>query len=565
MSQTCRLCLLLGTVLAAALWPAETALCQPERVEKEPVPPAEAAPPDPGEPAPPQDKAEPDQSPPAQERAEPDQSAPPQDKAEPDQSSPPREKAEPDQDPLPQDRVEAEQGATAEDETEAEPSGASEEKAPAPQSAEAMKSASEAGQLSIGQPQAATDTPAPKIAQSTGTQPAKKGAEAVGGGPAQQPEPPTPLDLSPQVSGVLQASVRATFFDKESYVANEILDEEASLDDDFAFQLDHTHIRLYGHLSQQLFWEVRPCLTHLDDFSIMTALFGYEIHRAFRITAGRFLLPFGQFNLRSLPGDYDTLSRPLLYQSHEDGMIQFPDRTPSNLLFTPRDDTGLLLSGSTDFGTGDVIDMSWDLYITNGLRSASNTGARFWDDNNNGKQFGGRLGGGWNWGGFRAQAGASLLSNVYEDNALTDEGLDQRAVSLDGVISLAYFGERRVTLRGEYVYTIREIQPNVMLSQGDEAMRGGYVTVDVDVLENLNAYYQFDTLTERSPRVFENSPITDLDDELRDLNMTTHRHTGGISLTVFDPLVLRAEYGRWLEPEGTSHAHRASIQTVVTF
>ena len=64
-----------------------------------------------------------------------------------------------------------------------------------------------------------------------------------------------------------------------------------------------------------------------------------------------------------------------------------PDAT---LLKVLRDDLGLLLSGSLWFGRDDVLQLSYSAYATNGLRPESNTMARFWDDNNADKQFGGR-------------------------------------------------------------------------------------------------------------------------------------------------------------------------------
>ncbi len=361
-----------------------------------------------------------------------------------------------------------------------------------------------------------------------------------------------PVDKKPRISGVMQASARATYYDRTAQP------DGTPLDDQYQFQIEHTHIKFSGDLTEKLAWEIMPCVTHMNDFSVILANFTYALSSAGQITAGRFLLPFGQFNVRSLPGSYTTVSRPLLYQSHEDRMILFGDNTPKSLYFTPRDDTGLMLGGSYWMGSDDAIQLSYSIYVTNGLRAASNTMARFWDDNNSSKQYGGRLSASYNGNKLSATFGGSFLTNKYEDHSDTRDGLDQRAWAVDGVVSYNWAPGRRVSVRGEYVDMERDIIPNDELIQGDEGLTGAYVIVEADVLEYLAVYYAWDTLSQRTPR-------SQLNEGFRDVETTTNRHIGGLSLTLAEALIVRAEYGRWLEPQGVSNANRVSIQTIVAF
>lgn len=355
-----------------------------------------------------------------------------------------------------------------------------------------------------------------------------------------------PVNRTPRVSGALMASYRLTWF------AEHRLPDGSRVEDSNTFQLEHSHVKLSGDLSEKLSWELMPCVTHMNDFSVVTANFVYTLSPRLQATFGRFLLPFGQFNLRSLPGTYGTVSRPLLYSSHEDRQVRPDPRVPGNFLFTPRDDTGLGLSGSAWFGAGDVVQVSYNLYLTNGLRAVSDQHGRFWDDNNKGKQLGGRVGVSYPGTRLTVSAAGSFLANRYEQEH------DQRAWAVDAAASYQLAGARRLTVRGEYADMTREIQPTALLLQGDEQTKGAYVTVEAALTEAWGAYYQFDTLTARTP-------AAQLNQGFRDLEVTTTRHAAGLTLVVDEYLQLRAEYGLWLMPLGLPDAHRLAVQTVVTF
>ncbi len=357
---------------------------------------------------------------------------------------------------------------------------------------------------------------------------------------------PGPVNRTPRLSGVMMASFRSTWFSEHR------LPDDSRVEDFKTFQVEHAHVKFSGDSSERLSWEVMPCVTHMNDFSVVTANFVYTASPLVQGTFGRFLLPFGQFNVRSLPGSYGTVSRPLIYSSHEDRPIQIDSRLPRNFLFTPRDDMGLGLSGSKWFATGDVVQVSYNLYLTNGLRAVSDEMSRFWDDNNSGKQAGGRVGVSYNGNPVTLSAAGSLLANQYE------EKYDQRAWAVDAVASYQYATARRITMRGEYMDMTREIVPTATLLAGDEGIRGAYITVEGNLTGVWAAFYQWDTLTSRTP-------VAQLNQGFRDEEVTVNRHTAGLSLVVDDYLQIRAEYGLWLHPLGLPNAQRLAVQTVVTF
>jgi len=352
------------------------------------------------------------------------------------------------------------------------------------------------------------------------------------------------VDRSVHISGVLQASYRATFY------TDDALPDGTAVDDDNRFQLEHTHIKLSGDQTQDLSYEIMPCLTHMNDFSIMTAFFDYAVATGLHIVAGRFMMPFGQFNMRSMPGVYNTVSRPLIYQSHEDRMIDFGQLTPSPILFTPRDDLGLQGYGSLWFG--DSVQLSYTASITNGLRPESNSHARFWTDNNNAKQVVGRVSLGYHGDALGMSTGGSVLWNRYH------EDLAQLAWGADAMFYYRYHSMRHIRLHTEYVRMDREIIADELLRQGDERTQGAYATLEVELVQWLSVVYGFDWLEETTPRVDGTAGASDAD-----AGMT--RHTAGGNFIVAEALHIRLEYGFWNQEPGLPDAHRLSAQTLVTF
>jgi hypothetical protein len=354
-----------------------------------------------------------------------------------------------------------------------------------------------------------------------------------------------PVDRKVHISGVGAISGRLTYYDDHN------LADGTRREDERTMQIDHIHLKFAGDLTDSLSWSVMPCLIHMNEFSVIEAKFTYSFHSAFQVTVGRFLLPFGQFNLRALPGLFNTISRPLLFQSHDDRFISFPG-TPQPFLFTPRDDLGVLVGGSVWLGSAEKWQLSYQLYFTNGLRAVSDTSARFWDDNNNGKQFGGRMTLGYYGDKVSLALGGSALFNEYEDTHR------QVAFGGDAVLSYEVARGRRINLRGEYVFMRREVLPGPQLLSGDEEISGFYISIDGMLNAWMGAFAQFDSLRNSHPQAF-------LNESFGDSEVTMNRWLVGLLFQPVGPLFIRLEYSRWMMPLGYPDAHRVDIQTLWTF
>jgi hypothetical protein len=354
-----------------------------------------------------------------------------------------------------------------------------------------------------------------------------------------------------QLSGVVQASARWTLFPG---------DEDELAEDHFSFQLDHNHMKVIADVTGRLSVEITPCLTHMDRFSILSAFFEYEVVPALHITGGRFLLPFGGFNLDSLPGSFVPVSRPLLYQSHEDRYIGFPFATPQNLAFTPRDDLGLMLSGSTWFGPMDLVQFWYGVYLTNGPRPDSYTMARHWEDNNNAKAVGGRAVFSLDWMPIDVAVGGSALVNRYRDNeteALWGK-LDQVMWSTDIEFGLRWAPGRRLVIKGEFSRSHHEIIPNDELASGDATIDGWYLQANTMVADWLAVYAQVDQLRNRIPRALGNETF-------RDEILRTNRVLAGLNFIIDDALEIKTEYSYWDHRNGQPDAHRVNLQSILAF
>jgi len=300
-----------------------------------------------------------------------------------------------------------------------------------------------------------------------------------------------PVDRTIQISGALMASSRLTAFANNS-------DQQGS--DELTFQIEHTHLKFLGDLTNKLSYEITPCLTHMDSFSVLTANFTYAFSPAIQLTAGRFLMPFGGFNLRSLPGGYASVSRPLLYQSHEDRTVGFDTATPQDLFFTPRDDIGLLASGSAWMGSDDQIQLWYGGWISNGPRVDSSTTARHWDDNNNAKAIGARGVISVDLDPLDFALGGSGIVNSYRDadpDAETVslwEPTDQIMWSADFELGYRWGASHRFELLGEYTHSHQQIVPTDLLAAGDWTIQGWYVEADTMLSKKLGVVAEFDHL-----------------------------------------------------------------------
>ncbi len=355
------------------------------------------------------------------------------------------------------------------------------------------------------------------------------------------------VDRSWSCFGVMSMSYVGTM-----YAPNEILGGLVVKEDEHTFQIEHVHLKIAGDLSRKLSFVLTPCLTHMERFSVIEAKFTYKFADSFLLTAGRFLVPFGQFNERSMPGSFTPVSRPLLYQSHESRFITFDEYSPEYFLFTPREDIGIQVSGSLWLGEEDTVQVWYGGYVINGFRADSNTMVRHWDDNNNYKGFGGRLVYSIYLDRWELSLGSSALWTRYE------EDLDQTAYSLEALIRTSLLDRYQTTLRGEFVVSPREMIPDEEMLQGDKKTKGFYLTLESRLANWLTVYGQYDLLSNEYVR-----PL--LNEGFQRECISTNRILGGAVISPDRIIEVKFEYGYWMHELALPNAHRIALQAILAF
>lgn len=356
-----------------------------------------------------------------------------------------------------------------------------------------------------------------------------------------------PVDRSWSVSGVMSMAYVGTMFDYHEVLGGLILKE-----DEHTFQLEHIHVKLTGDLTHKLSFTLMPELNTAGRFSVIEANFTYAFSDKIQLTAGRFLVPFGQFNLHSLIGSFTPASRPLLYQGHESRFITFDKYSPTFFLHTSRDDVGVEATGSLWLGKEESMQVWYGAYVINGFRPDSNSSARHWEDNNNWKGLGGKLVYSLYFDKWEFSLGGSLIWTRYE------EDLDYLAYGFDGRISGWLFGRYRTTLRGEVVISPREIIPNAQVLEGEETVEGFYVILKSELAHWLTLFTQFDRLSNEFPDPLGSDPF-------HETRITTDRILGGVSFSPDRFLQVKLEYSYWMQEANLPNAHRMIVQALLTF
>ena len=286
---------------------------------------------------------------------------------------------------------------------------------------------------------------------------------------------------------------------------------------------------------------------------------------ALQLNGGVVVVPFGQFNQRSFPDSFDTLSRPLLYLSNREIFVTAPN-LPSPVFNTVYSDTGLVFSGSLWRGQDQLY---YAAYVTNGLLGGNDLGqTSATRDNNNDKQIGGRV----------AYTNASWLertrigfgiSAAGGDYDLNDE-LSYRLYGVDLLVVLGGLGadgEGSVTLRAEYVYAPREIlypdatDPTMNINEASRE-QGFFVLIEVRLDSKWMLYGAWDELQRSGPLVTNG----ELDPaNLNDVTTTIRRFAIGVAYRITAGILFKVEYAYWEFDLGVPDAQRISTQVVVPF
>mgnify|MGYP002623134294 CR=1 FL=1 len=291
-----------------------------------------------------------------------------------------------------------------------------------------------------------------------------------------------------------------------------------------------------------------------------------EWHHAewLRFNVGQVVVPFGQFNARSFPDTFDTLSRPLLYLGDEDTFTQ-PANNPRPVFRSIYSDTGIVASGNR---WRDADQLYYAFFVTNGLVGTSDLaqGSGF-SDNNDNKQIGARaaytLANPWER--SRFGFGVSWMTGKYD----TANSLSYRMYGADfvWVLENLFSGEGSLTVRGEYVYAPREIRPAVV---GDpttflnEASRvqGAYLLVEVRIDSLWMVYAESDWMARKGPQL--TGGFID-PSNTADATANLFRFAAGVVRKFPIGIVWKLEYAFWDFDLGAPDAHRFSTQLVVPF
>lgn len=110
-------------------------------------------------------------------------------------------------------------------------------------------------------------------------------------------------------------------------------------------QLSHVHTKINAEIMDELAFVLTPCWTHDANVSLIQAEALVQLDDLANFNAGRFVIPFGRFNDITPLLDEKTISRPLIYASHNNDFISVTGYgTP--IFMTSFSDVGVLFSGS---------------------------------------------------------------------------------------------------------------------------------------------------------------------------------------------------------------------------
>jgi hypothetical protein len=290
----------------------------------------------------------------------------------------------------------------------------------------------------------------------------------------------------------------------------------------------------------------------------------YRAHDLLQLNAGVVVVPFGQFNPRSFPDSFDTLSRPLLYLGDEDVLAQ-PENNPRPVFRSLYSDAGVAASGSLFRGRDQL---AYAVAVTNGLAGTVDLGqGAGFSDNNDTKQLAARVAyGSASWfDGARLGIGASFLNGKYD----AADALSYRMYGADLLVVLEglFGGEGSVTVRGEYVFAPRETQHGVAGAPGTTVrnanrVQGAYLVVEVRPDARWMFYAATDWLAQRQPLL-----AGGLFDPSKPDDETTRvlRAAIGVVRRLRIGVLLKLEYAYWDFDAGAPDAHRVATQVVVPF
>lgn len=141
-------------------------------------------------------------------------------------------------------------------------------------------------------------------------------------------------------------------------------------------EIEHIHLSLNVELSHRFAVNIAPCIEHdMGTFSIRAAnlemnIWEGDMETILASEIGRYFVPFGRFNYLAEVTTYPTISRPMVFASHDQDIIILTGY-PHPLFMSQFADIGINLNGNKWFGSNQFWYAFW---VGNGMYQEGNQG-----------------------------------------------------------------------------------------------------------------------------------------------------------------------------------------------
>jgi hypothetical protein len=337
-------------------------------------------------------------------------------------------------------------------------------------------------------------------------------------------------------------------------------------------ELEHAHIRTTADLDEKNSFVVELCLMHGRSTSLKaayleTVLLEDDFETLLGAEIGRFNVPFGHFNLLAEPDMYPTISRPMVFASHDQDLIM-PSGFPRPVFMTELTDIGATLNGSKWFDVAGANHQLWyAIWAGNGLYNTDSGGSRdvSWiqgrvnSDNNENKAIGGRLS---YSAGELIRVGGSYMQGSYDP----DSTLEYSAAGIDVSVKL---GDLR--LDAEYVHAPTDFSAPItngasVINVEEYITTGYYVQARYPFCKKWEAVAMYDVLERDGPALLADKtlPIGGAD-----VTTTITKKSVGLNYSVSDYVTVKSELAHFCfdasDAPDPDDVLRLSTGLVVTF
>lgn len=260
----------------------------------------------------------------------------------------------------------------------------------------------------------------------------------------------------------------------------------------------------------------------------------------FNVTAGRLLVPFGEFSQRLDPSGHKTTSAPLIYDM---GHMAYGERSAMNLGVIPQPytDTGVLLYGTK--WLGEILQFWYGAYAVSGFKGSNDIDwiamrQVYYQDNNRQPAYGGRITASF------ASEPHSFIGDVSFGVSAT-KGVYDKAEKL-GYLMYGADASARVgpfTMRGEYVLRRTDLNPAAsgypyQLVDDWFNKEGWYAELEHPLGKYIAMVYRYDELRRAGAPLPGSSPLLTTDSKIV-------RYTAGAMITPAQNTFVKLSWERW--------------------